>query len=90
MDKPRKLVFHNLCHTLKPPPGCRELLGLGPKFCLRPPYLSHHVDKTLAQMQKDVCNKFYWDKRRKDDKEEEEEERYYEPKFYINSNWKPP
>ena len=90
MDKPRKLAYHNLCLTLKPPPGCKELLGLGPKFCIRPPYLNHRVDDTRAQMQKDVRNKFYWAKRREDDEEEEEEERQYEPKFYINSSWKPP
>ena len=89
MDKPRKLAFHNLCTYLKPPPGTRELLGLGPKFCVRPPYLNHTVDETFKQLQKDVRNKFYW---AKGDTEEDvpEEKGDYEKKFYINSKWKPP
>ena len=63
-------------------------------MCIRPPLLNHRVDETLAQMQKDVRNKYYWAKRAEINEEEEEEgeseERTYEPKFYLLSKWKPP
>jgi hypothetical protein len=58
LQDPTTKVFHNLCDSLTPPTGTRQLLGLGLKFCLQ--IQLHHdcLHNTLQQITTDASLHF--------------------------------
>jgi len=48
--QPRNLSVQNLCISNPPPPGTKDLLGLGLKFCLATPNANPNIKQCLHQM----------------------------------------
>jgi len=51
--------MHNLCETIKPPPGTKTLLGLGLKFCVTTPKASPNIRDTLLKLAYRIQTKHY-------------------------------
>ena len=80
----KNLTFHNLCSKYKPPPGTKNLLGLGHKFIPQRHFPKPILHQTLANFKRDVRLKYTFageipSPMSKNDK-----------KIYIKSDWDPP
>jgi hypothetical protein len=56
--KRRQTAFHNLCETLKPPPGTDQLLWLGLKFCIQPSLPKPTLDTYMDRLTYDIRTKY--------------------------------
>jgi hypothetical protein len=83
--QPNNLVVHNLCHTLQPPHGTINLLGLGLKYCIVPPKATPNIRECMQKLAYKVRTKHYLltnDRTQQTD---------YIPQLYIKlKNWFPP
>jgi hypothetical protein len=57
--QPSNLSVHNLCISNPPPPGTKNLLGLGLKFCLTTPKANPNIIECLHQMACKIRTKQY-------------------------------
>ena len=53
-NAPTNRSYHNLCTTITPPPGLRNLLGLGLKFCIRTPRPSPNLPEAIERLVRQV------------------------------------
>jgi hypothetical protein len=57
--QPKNLAVHNLCKNSQPPPGTKNLLGLGLKFCTVPPKPSPNLTDTMLKLAYKIRTKHY-------------------------------
>ena len=81
-DKPMNSTFHDLTTTIAPPRNLQTLLGLGLKFIPNQKYSTSNISKSIHRLQDDMKLKFFFAGEKDDEKE-------FDPKMYINSDWRP-
>lgn len=81
------MACHNLCDTLKPPPGFNSLLGLGLKFCIETRKLTKNPSYTIQKLRHSIRLKAWINKRANTDEQRDET---YIPALYVTSTFKPP
>jgi hypothetical protein len=87
--RPGNMSFHNLCTTAKTPPGTAALLGLGLKYCIKPPCPYQDIDRSMRRFRRDIrlhC-RFNLDSTTDEDDTTDVD---YIPGLYIASKWMPP
>jgi len=83
--QPKNLAMHNLCQGVQPPPGTKNLLGLGLKFCLAPPNPTPNAKDTLLKLAYKIRTKHYLDTNGRTSLDD------YIPQLYIKlKGWNPP
>jgi hypothetical protein len=83
--QPRNLSVHNLCIDNSIPPGTKDLLGLGLKFCLTTPKANPNIKECLRQMAYKIRTKQYLKHNDKNNITP------YIPQIYIKvQGWNPP
>jgi hypothetical protein len=85
LQDPTTKAFHNLCDSLTPPMGTRQLLGLGLKFCLQRQLHQECLHNTLERITKDVRLHFAL----QNQEHFKENNGEYNPRLYISSDFKP-
>jgi hypothetical protein len=85
--RPSNVMFHNLCTTITPPPGCASLLGLGHKYCIQTTRLALHTKSAIFRLSRQVRLR-HWLKSNAAASSATGME--YIPSLYVRSNWNPP
>ena len=78
------LTYHNLCIKYTPPPGTKQLLGLGPKFIPKRAYPNPSLLPYFNEFQHDARLKYTFAGT------EQKEFTKNHKKIYIKSSWIPP
>lgn len=79
--------FHDLCTTLNPPNGLRNLLGLGHKFCIQTGSPPDDCAETVRKLVRSVRIRHFM---RTGTEPTDNQDEGYIPKLYVNSTWSPP
>jgi len=84
--QPINLAVHNLCHSSRqPPPGTKNLLGLGLKYCIVPPKATPDIKTSMLKLAYKIRTKNHLITTGKTNANE------YIPQLYIKlKNWNPP
>jgi len=83
--QPMNPVVHNLCQTIQPPHGTKNLLGLGLKYCIVPPKATPDITNTMLKLAYRIRTKHYLQMADRMDNQE------YIPQLYVKlKNWNPP
>jgi len=85
--KPHNLTYHNLCTKHEPPPGTKQLLGLGPKFIIQTFRPKIDYDQTFRAFRRDARLKHFFSNPDNLSNQKSEEVPY---RLYIKSDWNPP
>jgi hypothetical protein len=83
-QQPTNLAVHNLCQTIQPPHGTKNLLGLGLKYCVVPPKATPDITNGMFKRAYRIRTKHYLQTTDRTDNQE------YIPQLYIKlKNWNP-
>jgi hypothetical protein len=82
---PSNLTYHNLCSTIQPPPGTKELLGLNLKFCLASAIPTPNLKTSIRRLAYNIRTELYLQN------STSTTENDYHPQIYIKTTgWNPP
>ena len=93
--QPKNRSCHNLCkEKIQPPPGAKDVLGLGLNYCIETPLPSQgqRQDATKNRLLRDIrLGSFFGNFNKEEtDHQDDTEPTDYDPKLYIpNSKWTP-
>jgi hypothetical protein len=81
---PVNQAFHDLCRVLTPPPGTKQLLRIGLKYCLKETPSSKVIQEGNTHLTRDIrCHQLFHFQ------PPPEEPAILDPKLYIKSKWEP-
>jgi hypothetical protein len=82
---PSNLTYHNLCSTIQPPPGTKELLGLNLNFCLASAIPKPNLKPSIKRLAYNIRTELYLQK------SASATENDYHPQIYLKTTgWNPP
>ncbi len=82
---PSNLAYHNLCSSIQPPPGTKELLGLNLKYCLATAIPNPDLKKSMKRFAYNIRTELHLKQSASETNND------YIPQIYIkNTGWNPP
>jgi hypothetical protein len=82
---PSNLTYHNLCSTIQPPPGTKELLGLNLKYCLASAIPKPNLKASMKCFAYNICTELHLQK------SASATDADYHPQIYVKTTrWNPP
>jgi hypothetical protein len=84
-SQPSNLTYHNLCSSIQPPPGTKELLGLNLKYCLATAIPNPDLKTSLKRFAYNIRTELHLKQSASNTSDD------YNPQIYIkNTGWNPP